>query len=262
MAVNFTGSFFHCIERVSPFISSKCIAFHSNCVSSVLILLSSLHKGMIYFYLSSCYFVPIFCIPYIHLLFILPCVTLPISPTQKALLTSNHFLYPLCSLCHFEGRTAVVKPRRWDSPLCVPGFSPTESNRAALWWHSDRAGTGHYQTFFFASYPSCTQVLCWPWQRIAQVALALWTPFGVPYLSRKGVLPVSIAHCAPLMSVIRVLHHPDYCDPPTQHNTATKWSQLQDHVAVKMFCVCVCIEFPFNGVLKMLSKCSFQLSVP
>lgn len=69
----------HCVKIVSPFISSKCNAFHSNCMPSVLVLLGSLYEGMIYFYPSRHYFVPILSVPCIHLLSILPCLNLSIS---------------------------------------------------------------------------------------------------------------------------------------------------------------------------------------
>lgn len=46
----------HCVKIVFPFIISKRIAFHTNCMSSVLVLLCSLFEGMIYFHPSKCYF--------------------------------------------------------------------------------------------------------------------------------------------------------------------------------------------------------------
>lgn len=73
----------HCLKIVFPFISSKFIAFHSNCMSSVLVLLGSLYERTIYFCLSRGYFLPIFPIPCIHLLSVLHHLNLPISPIRR-----------------------------------------------------------------------------------------------------------------------------------------------------------------------------------
>lgn len=139
----------HCLKIVFPFISSKFIAFHSNCMSSVLVLLGSLYERIIYFCLSRGYFLPIFPIPCIHLLSVLHHLNLPISPHQKALLASNRFCYPLCFLlCHFA-ELWWTKPEDGTHP-CVSHASVPESNRAALGWHSGRTGTGHYHRIFWA----------------------------------------------------------------------------------------------------------------
>lgn len=81
----------HCVKIVSPFISSKCIAFHSNCMSSVLVLLGSLYERMIYFRLSSVIlylFFPSFV--FIFFLYYPASVSLCL-PIHKALLASSSF---------------------------------------------------------------------------------------------------------------------------------------------------------------------------
>lgn len=133
----------HCVKIVSPLISSKCIAFHSNCISSVLVLLGSLYDLLLP---VQCYFVPIFSIPCIHLVSILPCLNLPTSPHSES---STGFGFATLSVppVSFWRQSCHSQTQKWDSPLCVPGFNPTESSTAALWWHSDRERTGHYQAF-------------------------------------------------------------------------------------------------------------------
>lgn len=131
----------YCVKTVPPFTSSKCVAFHSSCTLSVLMSLGSLYEVMVYFCLSRCYFVPLFSIFCTHHMSILQCLTLSIQKTQ---LVSDIF----SALCSYRAEAELpVKPRRWDSLLCTPNFSPIESNTAALGCHNDRAGTGHSGAF-------------------------------------------------------------------------------------------------------------------
>lgn len=98
-------------------------------------------------------------------------------------------------------------------------------------------------------------MLCWPWWHIAQMALTLWTPFGVPHLAKKCVLPINIACCAPLTSVIRVLHHHG-CHPPTHHKAgdSSKMKLASKSCCYKAFFFFFWLSFLLSVFLKCLAN--------
>lgn len=120
-------------------------------MSTVLVLLCSLFEGMIYFHPSKCYFFTYFFHPLYSSSFY---VTLPrssdLSPFRRLywlLIIFATLSVPTVSVW----RQSCCSQTQKMGLLCVPGFSLTGSNRAALEWHSDRAGIGHYQDFVLCS---------------------------------------------------------------------------------------------------------------